>query len=257
MGKVECPSGLAGVTRKLKVREIRTIIEKADQGSSMTEMLKAVWKTTLDYGPYKEPLDWNLVLLGDRLYTLASIAIDTYGPGFDFSVPCRHCGTLIDWSVSLDELDVYDLSDESREIIANGGNRFSTKTKDGQDVVFRLLTGHDEAKLSRIQESSPERMIEASLCAKIREVDGVEPAMIQEWVRNLDLDLLDDLVERIDEADCGVETGIGIRCGSMSCRAEQEIEIPFGTDLILRIGRKSASRRKKQSRRSVRKMRSQ
>jgi hypothetical protein len=71
MSEITCPSGLRGIIRKMKVQEARTFanLHKA-KGDPIGKLLRACWEETLDPGPYDfvdNKVDWNKVLLGDRL----------------------------------------------------------------------------------------------------------------------------------------------------------------------------------------------
>jgi hypothetical protein len=59
----------------MKVREERVLADRrrAKSGGQVDELLAACWEETLDAGPYDlgdKPIDWGLVLQGDRFYAL-------------------------------------------------------------------------------------------------------------------------------------------------------------------------------------------
>ena len=243
--------------RKLKVKEVRSLTDRnlQQRGGSLGALLKACWCDTIDTGPYGDgPLDWDRVLQGDRVYAMIQLGRLTYpGVPYDFSVPCMHCGKLINWSIDIDDLEVFDLPEASREAIALDQNRFEAKANTGEKIVFRLLVGADEAKIPEMTEKHPERLLELSLNLKIEEIEGVEPAAKMEWIQNLDLDVLEDLADQFEEVDCGVETAIDIRCHSFACGAEQEVEVPFGLSYLVRTGQKrSRSKKRKRTARARR-----
>lgn len=254
--KIVCPSGLTGIVRKLKVKEVRSLTDRNLQkrGGSIGRLLESCWLETLDRGPYpgevNAPLDWNLILQGDRVYAMIQLGRLSYpDQPYEFAVPCAFCGKRIDWSVDVNDLPVFDLPQESFDAIQAGQNRFTATASTGERVTFRLLVGADEAKIPEFTETHPERMLELSLSLKIVEIEGVNDGARMDWIKDLDLDVLQDLADKFEEVDCGVETAIDIRCGSFSCGSEQEIEIPFGLPYLVRTGGSRSRKGKRKGRR--------
>ena len=115
---ITCPSGLTGRIRKMKVSEARSFSErtKGKNADPMGRLINACWEETIDPGPYdpnNNVINWNQVLLGDRLYAFIGIRVATYGPDYAFSVNCRErdCRRRIDWELNLDDLPVRALTD--------------------------------------------------------------------------------------------------------------------------------------------------
>jgi hypothetical protein len=63
-----------------------------EAGGQVDELLAACWEETLDAGPYdfgEKPIDWGVVLQGDRFFALLQIRALTYGPTYAFAVNAR------------------------------------------------------------------------------------------------------------------------------------------------------------------------
>lgn len=127
---ITCPSGLSGRIRGMKVREERVLADRrlAKSGGQVDELLAACWEETLDAGPYdfgEKPIDWGVVLQGDRFFALLQIRALTYGPTYAFAVNCQSeaCRARIEWEMDLAELPCRPLSEESRTALL-AGNRF-------------------------------------------------------------------------------------------------------------------------------------
>ena len=107
---INCPSGLTGRIRGMKVREERILSDRklAKSGGQVDELLAACWEETLDAGPYDfgdKVIDWGQVLQGDRFFALLQIRALTYGPEYAFAVNCGSdgCRTRIEWEINLPE----------------------------------------------------------------------------------------------------------------------------------------------------------
>ena len=125
---VECPSGLKGAIRKLKVREENFLADrkKLRSGVAINGVLGGVWEQTENPGPYAledgaDP-DWGKVLVGDQLFAVVQMRIKTYGEIFPFRTQCgnANCGATFEWEIDLTKIPVRKLNDESKAIFQNG-----------------------------------------------------------------------------------------------------------------------------------------
>jgi len=208
---IQCPSGVVGRIRGMKVREERVLSDRklAKAGSQLEELLAACWETTVEPGPYDfgdRPIEWGSVLQGDRFFALLNIRALTYGPDYCFSVSCRNCRARIEWEVDLTKLPLRPLSPESRAAFM-AGNRFEATLPDaGKRVWFKLLTGDDERKLPALQRAAPDRLLSSVLAYRVLEVEGVDPKDKRAFLEDLTLRDADFLVDEFDRVDCGVDT---------------------------------------------------
>lgn len=245
---ITCPSGLSGRIRGMKVREERVLADRrlAKSGGQVDELLAACWEETLDAGPYdfgEKPIDWGVVLQGDRFYALLQIRALTYGPTYAFAVNCQSeaCRARIEWELDLAELPCRPLSEESRTALL-AGNRFETTLPDaGKRVWFRLLTGADERKLPQLRRNAGDQLLSAMLAFRVLEVEGVEARDKKKFIEDLSLRDADFLVDEFDRVDCGVDTGIEIECPE--CFATQEVDLPFDRTFFM-PGKERAARRR-------------
>lgn len=248
---INCPSGLSGRIRGMKVREERILTDRklARNGNQVEELLKSCWEETVDHGPYDfgdKDIDWGQVLQGDRFYALLQIRALTYGPEYAFSVVCQNqaCRSRIDWELDLSVLPVRSLSDDSKAAFING-NRFETTLPDsGNKVWFKLLTGADERKLPMLRKNAGDRLLSAMLAYRIVEIEGVESRDKRQFVEGLSLRDADFLVDEFDQVDCGVDTTIEVECPE--CFAVQEVELPFEKTFFM-PGKARTSRRRDRS----------
>jgi hypothetical protein len=246
MSEITCPSGLRGTIRKMKVQEARAFVsQRKSAGDPMGRLLRACWEETLDCAPYEfldNKVDWSKVLLGDRLYALTTIRIETHGPEYAFSVTCRErdCRQRIEWELNLDELPVRPLSDENKTLFMDG-NRFETRLPEAdRRVVFRMLLGEDEARLSKIRQRSSEVDLFDLIGFRVVEIENEDPKNKRKFIDELSVADADFMLDEFDRVDCGIDTAVDIECPA--CGAVQEIELPFGPTFLMPGKGRSARR---------------
>lgn len=235
---ITCPSGLSGVIRGMRSREERILADRQlmKNGGQMDRLLAACWEETHDAGPYTfagDTVDWGLVLQGDRFFALLQLRALTYGPEYAFAVHCQNsaCRARIEWELDLTALPVRPLLDESRAALVDGNRIATTIPGSGERVWFRLLTGADERRLHTLRRTAGDRPLTTLLAYRIVEIEGVEPRAKKEFLDDLPLGDACALLDRFDEADCGVETSIEIECPE--CFAQQALDLPFGPEFFL------------------------
>ncbi len=235
---ITCPSGLTGRIRGMKTREERFLADRklAKAGTQLDPILAACWEETLDPGPYDfgdNPIDWSKVLVGDRFFTLLQIRVASYGPDYTFSVCCdnRSCRAKIDWELSLLDLPVVALSEESRAAYL-AGNRFETRLPDaGRRVWFHLLSGNDERRMTQLRKGASERPLSTLLHARLDQIEGVDARDKLKFIEDLAISDVTFLLGVFDRADCGVETEIDIECPE--CLGSQSVELPLDKGFFL------------------------
>jgi len=90
---INCPSGLSGRIRGMKVREERILADRKlpPKGGQVDELLSACWEETLETGPYDfgdKTIDWGQVLQRDRFFLL--IASQLGWTALASSCPCSN-----------------------------------------------------------------------------------------------------------------------------------------------------------------------
>ena len=248
---VECPSGLQFHARKLRGSEANLFTDRklVRQGKLIGKILGSVFEELIDPGPYTigqgGAPPWDQMLTGDRVGGLVAIRVTTYKEEMEFRVQCDNEGCRKRFPVDLnliEDLVVKPLSDADREAFING-NQLETWVEDdsasplepgdtggitvhGRKVVFHLMTARDERKLAQVGERAPGQQITASLAQRINSIDGVHVNDLIRYLDNTDLDRIQDLVARMDEHDCGIDTDLEVEC--QHCGNFMEVQIPLG-----------------------------
>lgn len=242
---IECPSGLTGEIRGLKVKELNILANRrlARGGQQVDQILASCWLSTHDPGPYAigdRGLDWDQVLQGDRFYTLLRIRMLSLGTDYAFAVVCQNetCRQRFEWELALDDLPVRTLSEDSRQRFQTG-NRFEAWLPSAKARVwFRLAVGADEKRFARIRQASPDRLWSAMLAARVVEIEGIKDSQKRGFLEDLDLADAEFLRAELERVDCGVETSVEVECPE--CLMTQDIDLPFDHRFFL-----ASSRRKR------------
>lgn len=240
---IECPSGLAGEIRGLKVKEFNILANRrlAKSGGQIDAMLSACWTETMDPGPYNfgdKTIDWDKVLQGDRFYALLKIRALSLGNTYPFGAVCQGeaCRHRFEWEIALDDLPVRKLSEESRECFQNG-NRFETRLPGaGSQVWFRLAIGADERRFTKVRQANRDRLWSAMLALRVLEIEEVKESDRRRFLEELEVADAEFLRGEFDRVDCGVDTTIEIECPE--CWAVQDIDLPFDQRFFLGTQRK-------------------
>jgi hypothetical protein len=236
--EIICPSGLAGTIRGLKAKEGKLLADRTAvrSGQFLDQLLTSCWLETTNPGIYGlaegQALDWTKVLVGDRFFVLLRLRAKTFGDRYTFSIQCpsARCREKFEWEVDLGALEIKPLSDEAKAAY-KAGNRFQTALpKDGRKIWFRLLTGADEARISRMPRDRDSAFITA-LAFRIVEIEGIADTEKRKFLDDLELSDATALLDQFDRADGGVETNIEVECPF--CYGIQEVQLPFGRNFFL------------------------
>jgi len=234
--KIECPSGLVIVVRKMKVRDedVLADVEAHRLGVALDDVLRACTVQVVDPGPYGHleagsgvQVDWAKILQGDRYYALMMLRVATYGKDYDFDVRCTSptCKAMVPWTLDLLKRPVQKLAAADRARFS-GGNRFECELPgEGTKIVYSLPIGQIERDMLEKQERFSARQSTLNLMMRIVEVGGLKPSQVVNWIQELDSDEADWLRAEMEKHDCGVETTIEVVC--RRCDTMIERELPF------------------------------
>ena len=147
---IECPSGLRGQIRGLKVKELNILADRrlAKSGRQFDQILAGCWLETIEHGPYvpgEQSLDWSKVLQGDRFYAMLKIRAVSLGADYAFAVVCQNaaCGHRFEWEVCLDELPSWKRRRLSSESAFTGSSsRHTSHSKRWPQAAFWHTTAN-------------------------------------------------------------------------------------------------------------------
>lgn len=249
--EVHCPSGLRGTMRGMKTKDEELFADRnlVRNGKVISELLKACWQTTVDAGPYNMEsmggsLYWPKVTQADRTYLLIQLRTASYGPDFEFRVTCNRCGHHYGWGIKLDELDVYD-TEEAGITALQTGEPYVVEVY-GESVKCRLSDGEDEEFLSGIDGKDERKILTYTLARRIVEIEGhTHWKDILAYVEDMPARVADDLWNRTDDAEGGIDTMFDVECPK--CRNVQSVNLPFGEGFFSTRKRFGRGRKKRGS----------
>lgn len=231
---IVCPSGLSLVIRGMRGRELKVLSDRNAfrTGTFFDRILTACTESVIDSGPYvvddRGGLNWDNVLIGDRIYVMIQIRIETYGKEFSFRSQCGECGQKGEYDADLSSLPVQQLPEEDRESF-KAGQALEGSLPDGKTKVrFRLGTGTDEKKvlqLASVGKVNNEDSVLNMLSRRIESIEGVE--RVKTYLEDAPLGDVTKLLKELNKRDCGVDTTIEMVCPV--CNQFTKVIVPVGS----------------------------
>lgn len=251
MTTLDLPSGFAGAVRGLTGRDGRYLTnERVIRDNEVEDyVLSTCWQGTTDPGPYNfgtGPVDWGKMLIGDAAFLFLRVRLETYpDEPYVFRVQCpnhfckRH-DKPFDWEIDLAkflEERTQVMSEEARKTFKEG-NRFEAvipttdkayrfKLKTRADQKRDRLVAEQRKSASKKDKEKQNLMIE-SLLTTITEIDGVNSrnrAEMIDYLEDLPMRAIDQILADVQKPDCGVDTTIEVKCPA--CSTLQDVELPF------------------------------
>lgn len=227
--EVKCPSGLTGRIRGMKVRDEELLLDPRlmKTGDTLTHLLDACWEETIDPGPYSisGKLNWNRVSSADRTHTLIQIRVATYGDEYSFGVTCEKCNHSFQWGVSLNALEVSQVSEIGRKNLA-AGDPIPVTLSTGDVIQTKVCTGMDEKFIANMKVKDKKKILTFTLSRRIVEICGkTKWADVLAEVSDLPKRYADELWDLTDEIEGGVDTTFMVECPD--CNRETEVTLPF------------------------------
>lgn len=240
--EIICPSGLRGVVRGMKVKELGDMSDAKllRSGKIVDKLVATCWTKTISSGPYTtltDTLPWETMLQGDRAWAFLSIRIATFGNEFAFEHTCSNsmCNTKYEIVVELDKLKQKALPKTSFDHV-NTGLDLET-TVDGRKVKYRLLRCNTDQQLANLIKNFDLSVPIAQIVTRISSVEGIESSDIESiinWVSELPMADGMDLRETMENADCGVEMEIEAACANRQCGNVEKFDLPLGAGFFQR-----------------------
>lgn len=231
---VECPSGLRGSVRGLKLKEFADLSDPKllRTGQLFTKLVSTCWLSTDSPGPYSfggNTLPWDNMLQGDLYRAFMAIRCATFGDEYGFERTCKQslCAHRFEFVVDLNNLPIKKLPESSILHVRNN-TPFTIKVSD-RDVQFKLLQSSDTQAIQRLTNDLSISMAVAQIMVRLTDVSGIERSdreAVQEWLENLDMNDGIELREAMEEADCGIDTGVVIVCPK--CGDTETVDLPLG-----------------------------
>lgn len=177
------------------------------------------------------------LLIGDKNALLLSARIAGYGEEYNFSVACPACQTKSQETIDLQTIEHKQLPsfEEENVTLLESGLFLVTLPKSKVNVTFRLLTGKDEAEITKRLISNKVDENESNATSQLKRImtsvnGDSDPSTIKlfsEQMPAMDARFLRGLSKRISP---DVEMKKEFSCSS--CGHEEEVEIPFTVEFF-------------------------
>ena len=177
------------------------------------------------------------MLAGDRNAVLIGIRITGYGAEYKVVMTCPSCGGKASKEIDLSQVPIKRIPEDAVPS-APGTNQFSFKLPmSGKIVIFKLLTGNDEAELLATFERTrkaglADEIVTTRLRSQVISIDGEEDkGKLANVIRNLPARDSISLRQYIDRVTPGVDLTTTFECPSCG-DIDEEVEVPLGTEFF-------------------------
>lgn len=155
--------------------------------------------------------------LGDFQYLMYKLRTVTFGPEYEMYGICPYCGADNTVTVNLDELEVYEYSDELADLLTielpTSGKEL-TLTLQTPRILDKIHKKVNDAKRRRRSNENPSLLY--NITSSITHIDGEVPNefVLEEFVKDLPMKDTNLLLNRISEvnAKIGVQLDIDAMC---------------------------------------------
>lgn len=151
--------------------------------------------------------------IGDRVFLLFALRRITLGDSYPFKITCPTCNKESMHNVDMAELRVQPMNEPEKRI-------YDVTIPSGKTVRFKIMTGEDEGKLSKIKKL--EDKLSVALLVRVELLNGKPPTL--DDIKGLTIKERDDLRAMMDECDGGIDTTVETSCPLCSSEFETEID---------------------------------
>tara|TARA_R100000234_G_scaffold103674_2_gene73225 strand:+ start:1733 stop:2596 length:864 start_codon:yes stop_codon:yes gene_type:complete len=184
-------------------------------------------------------IDPKGLLVGDRNAIMIASRISGYGSEYTTKIECPACGTSQSYEFDLHDLEPYEgfgIDNESDVVNNNDGTFTTTLPRTKLEITFRLLTGFDEAKLTKLAETArkakrEENAISTQLKHLIVAVNGDDSRKAVNYIaENMPSSDSRRLRFLFSLASPTIDMTQHFECSA--CDHEQELEVPLTADFF-------------------------
>lgn len=224
------------IPEEFVIKAISTKEEKMIYGSSNEKALDAVIRNCI-VEPSK--IDVNDLISVDKHFLMMKLRVLTYGNSYHVKYKCPECTNYPtqEFEVDLDDLEVYELSDDYVEPF-----EFELPTSK-KTVGIKLLTGKDldeiEKKSKRLLKRFPEIKGDPSYILRMAQylvsVDGddkIPDVKKQEFIEGLHGNDSAYIWHKINSIKVGYDTTIFDTCKNPRCQADIEFVMPMTVEFF-------------------------
>ena len=153
--------------------------------------------------------------IGDRTFLIFAIRRATFGDECPFDWTCPSCSETGTYRVNLGEFTIKNMEDPTKR-------QFTVTTPKGRTIIFKTLTGEDEALMERAAKNTKDAL-SLALMTRIVQIDG-QPASLPA-IKSFSMADRNFIRNKFEEMDGGVDTSMDMVC--KSCMTETKSEFDF------------------------------
>lgn len=242
---VELPSkglfyGEGHPLHKVETVEIRHMTAKEEdilssealikKGTVMDRLLRSVLVDT--------NVDPSSLLIGDKNAIVMSVRETGFGPLYGTTVNCPACGALNEKEFSLQERDIKESNLLEGVQLLENGNFLLTATEYNPEITFeiKLLTGHDEQRISKYVEGRRKLKMEVGTVTELLKnilvsVNGIsQPSALLEIINQIPVNLSRKIRKAYEEAMPNIQLKADFNCDN--CSHVERMEVPINIDFF-------------------------
>tara|TARA_R110000868_G_scaffold13711_9_gene63624 strand:- start:9027 stop:9776 length:750 start_codon:yes stop_codon:yes gene_type:complete len=165
-------------------------------------------------------LNFNSILLMDKMYLLLKIREISYGSEYPASITCPKCGTAHEVKIDLSKLAVNELPDDLQD------PRIIKLPKLKKEVEVRFPRVSDEVYLRS------ESDIYTNLWRFVNKLNGIsDPVFISKAIEKMHIMDTKVIINQVSRPDLGLNPHFIFDCGS--CGKESDIAVPLNENFFL------------------------
>lgn len=183
----------------------------------MSEIIESCMET-------KFPIPVYDLCIGDYTYMLHKLRVVTYGPEYKIRVGCPHCGSVDDYTISIDDLEIfkYDKSIEELKSVELPVTGYTVKLKFQTPRDIDRITEKAKEMREQFPEMKGDPIYLLTLQSMIDTIDGgdVNPITMLETLKKLpmkDTNILSKTATKLNRK-VGVDNTINLKC--LKCNSD-------------------------------------
>jgi hypothetical protein len=200
------------------------------KGVVMDKLLRSVLVNT--------NVDPSSLLIGDKNAIVMAVRETGFGPLYGTNVSCPSCGHLNEKEFSLQERDIKESNLLEGVQLLENGNFLLTATEYNPEITFeiKLLTGHDEQRISKYVEGRRKLKMEVGTVTELLKnilvsVNGIsQPSALLEIINQIPVSLSRKIRKAYEEAMPNIQLKADFNCDN--CSHVERMEVPINIDFF-------------------------
>jgi len=205
-----------------KEEDILTSQSLIKKGVAITRLLQSI---ILD-----KSIKVNDLLIGDKNALLVASRIHGYGPEYNVSLNCPHCGVNFETTADLNDVQEKELQPMDGISETEQGTFETTLPKSGFKVEFRLLTSQDESNLNKTNKNAEQSSTSLLKMIIVSINDQADSFYIERALQALPIKDAALLKKQYVSVMPDVDMACNVECDN--CFEESRLEVPLTAEFF-------------------------